>query len=71
MVEETTAESQNLAHEAATLSSLVSHFKVGASGKIRESGQSAAVTAPIKVIQGRVQKVFGNTAVAEDSWTEF
>jgi methyl-accepting chemotaxis protein len=69
MVEETTAASRMLADQTEELFGLVSRFKVAGSSVTQPQGgrEPARTRAPSRP----VHRSAGNTALADDDWTEF
>lgn len=73
MVEESTAASRNLAHEATTLDNLMSFFKVSGTGGGAMGGRTparAAAAPPLRMRRGGAQLAVAEAPDAED-WSEF
>jgi len=69
MVEQTTAASRMLAGQTEELFGLVSRFQVGDAGS--EAAHAAPETAPRTRASAGSFRTAGNTALADDDWTEF
>ena len=66
MVEETTAATHRLSSESASLTQLISHFKVEGGASVREADDySASVPSPARVLGQRVAGAFGGVVAAE------
>jgi len=72
MVEETTAASRMLAGQSEELFGLVSRFQVGQGAATEQAYATPAAEAPApRARAGGSFRTAGNTAIAEDDWTEF
>jgi methyl-accepting chemotaxis protein len=73
MVEEMTAESHNLAKEAAALASLVAQFRTGSSAPkpVQSPAQHSPVTSPARGLMRQVRSAWNGSAALKDEWQEF